>query len=98
MAHRVESILMSRFILNLRMIDDESHLVISSTLRLSTGSTNDLGRDPRILTLAFDNIGAPLEFNGDVEYDPDEYEERNMYSLETTGGQYTASRRTVSIL
>lgn len=89
---------MSRFILNLRMIDDESHLVMSSTLGLSTSSTDDPGRDPRILTLAFDNIGAPLEFNGDVEYDLDEYEERNMYSLETTGEQYTASRRTVSIL
>ena len=79
---------MSRFILNLRKIDDESHLVMSSTLRLSTGSTNGLARDPRILTLAFGNIGAPLEFNGDVEYDLDEYEERDMYSLETTGEQY----------
>ena len=79
---------MSRFILNLRMIDDESHLVMSSTLELSTSSTDDHGRDPRISTLAFDNIGAPLEFNGDVEYDRDEYEERDMYSLETTGEQY----------
>ena len=80
------------------MIDDESHLVMSSTLRLSTGSTDEPGRGPRILTLAFDNIGAPLEFNGDVEYDPDDYEERDMYSLETTGEQYNASRRTASIL
>ena len=98
MTHRVESILMSRFILNLRMIDDESHLVMSSTLRLSTGSTNDPGRDPRILTLAFDNIGAPLEFNGDVEYDRDEYEARDMYSLETTGEHHPSSGRTVSTL
>ncbi|TBU29697.1 hypothetical protein BD311DRAFT_805996 [Dichomitus squalens] len=74
------SVLTSRFILNLRLVGHENPLASGP----STVSANDLGSDARVTTLAFANIGATLEFDGDTEYDVGEVEDGEMNLSENT--------------
>ncbi|KAI1781602.1 hypothetical protein LXA43DRAFT_1069995 [Ganoderma leucocontextum] len=78
----IDSILMSRFILNLRLLDGrDPALEMSTASGLPTLVSRCPGQIGGISALALANLGAPLDFDGEPDGDDEEDDELHLLDM-----------------